>query len=154
MTALAANAQRSKALHDLSLLPLPVTAATVIYDGALTCTTAATGLAVPAADAAGLIFQGVAHRGFDNAAGAAGVVDGLSSERYCEVDTAGPYSFAVTGDPPTPGVAAFAVDDNTVSIDPGTNNLQVGHFTEPDPDGSGDWFVDIGSAPRGVVSAP
>jgi hypothetical protein len=154
MTALAANAQRSKVLHDLRLLPLPVTDGAVIYDGALVCTTAATGLAVPASDAAGLIFQGVAHRGFDNTDGIDGVVDGLSSERYCEVDTEGPYSFAVSGATPKPGEIAYALDDNTVSVAQGTNEIIVGHFTEPDPDGSGDWFVDVGSAPRGVVSAP
>ncbi len=154
MTALAANAQRSKALHDLRLVPLPITAATVIYDGALVATTAATGLARPAADAAGLLFQGVALRGFDNAGGAAGVVSGLSSARYCEVDVAGAWSFAVSGATPKAGAPAYVVDDNTVSVATGTNNLQAGIFTEPDPDGSGAWFVDIGMAPRGVVSAP
>lgn len=143
MTALAKNAQRSHKLHNLRLVALPVKAAETIFAGALVCTDA-NGLAVPGADAAALTFQGVAYRGFDNAEGANGVVDGShGSVRYCEVEQNGPWSFAVDGATPKAGQDAFLVDDNTVSADATTNSIKVGRFVEPDALSSGAWFVDV-----------
>ena len=140
---LTADKQRSKALHTLRLVPLPVAAGEVIFVGALVCTDA-TGVAVPAADAAGTVFQGVAHRGFDNSAGADGDLSGpLSQQRYCEVDQNGPYSFAVDGAAPISGDTALVVDDDTVSAAATVNSLACGRFTEPDPAQAGNWFVDV-----------
>lgn len=144
MAALVKNAQRSHKLHDLRLVALPVKAAETIFAGALVCTEPATGLAVPGADTAGLVFQGVAYRGFDNGAGADGVVTGShGSVRYCEVDQNGPWSFAVSGATPKPGQDALLVDDNTVSAGATTNSIKVGRFVEPDALQQGAWFVDV-----------
>lgn len=147
MPPLTKDVQRSKTLHQLRLTPVPVKAGEVIFEGALTCVQDADGLAVPGADAAGLTFVGVAYRGFDNTDGADGVVDGLSSKRYAELDNNGPWSYAVAGTAPNrAGQPVFIVDDNTVSVDATVNNVKCGETVEPDPDGSGNWLIDIEKA--------
>ena len=54
--------------RDGKMLSVPVKANTVIYKGALVCTSA--GLAVPASDASGLRFVGVAMESANNSGGA------------------------------------------------------------------------------------
>lgn len=143
--ALTANKDRSKKIHTLRIVALPVKAGEVLYDGALVCTEDATGLAVPAADSAGLTFQGVVipGRGLDNTNGANGVVNGNLSERYVEVDVNGPWQFAVDGTAPKAGQDALIVDDDETSADATSNDIKCGRFLQPAGDGSGEWMVDI-----------
>lgn len=143
MTALTKDVQRSHKPHDYDLIEVPVNAGSAIFTGALVCREAATGMAIPGADTAGLVFLGLAHEGYDNTDGADGtVVHGLSgNERTALIDRAGKYLFA-TDDSPKVGEKAYIVDDNKVGLAATTtNDIACGTFVEPGP--SGYWFVDI-----------
>jgi hypothetical protein len=137
MAALTSDIQRSVvAGKPQRLVPLPVAAGETIYNGALVCVFAASGLAAPGIDAAGLIFMGIAYRGFDNALGSNG--DALTKQRVAEIDVATVASYDVSGSAPKAGQRAFLVDDNTVSADPTTHNVDVGIFTgSASPNGAG-----------------
>ncbi len=140
MAALTSNVQRSVvAGKPQRLVPLPVAAGQTIYNGALVCVDA-NDLAVAGIDAAGLVFMGIAYRGFDNALGSDG--DALTKQRVAEIDVATIASYAIQGSIPKAGQRAFLVDDNTVSADPTANNVDIGIFTEPDDLQIGRWFVD------------
>lgn len=140
MAALNRNVIRSVAAgKQQRMVPLPVAAGAVIYNGALVCVDAA-GLALPGADAAGLKFIGLAYRGFENAMGSAG--DALTKMRVAEIDLTPTASYDVTGTPPTAGQRAYLVDDNTITVDATAHSIDVGIVTEPDDLHIGRWFVD------------
>jgi len=143
MSHLTADAHRMHSVHQPQFLPLPVKAGARIYLNALTCTDA-NGFAVRGADTAGLRFQGVAWKPFDNTLGSDGTLgdtfNSFGATRYVEVDTHGEWEFAFTGATPKPGDFTYAVDDNTVSTAT-TNSIRVGTFTRPASPGK--WFVDI-----------
>jgi hypothetical protein len=143
MTALTSDAHRLHSVHQPQFLPLPVKAGARLYLHALVCTDAA-GFAVRGADTAGLRFQGVAWKPFDNTLGADGTLgdtfNGFGATRYVEVDTQGEWEFPFTGTTPKPGDNAFIVDDNTVATAT-TNSILIGKFTRPGSPGK--WFVDI-----------
>ena len=94
--------------RDGALIAYPVAAGGRVFKGSLVAV-AASGLAVPAADAAGLTFVGVAYEEGDNRNGAAGA-------RTVRVLKTGVYTYPKTGASLTDmGKAVFAVDDGTVS---------------------------------------
>jgi hypothetical protein len=144
MTPLTRSTQRPFGLHQDQILPLPVAADTAVWTGALVATNAA-GLAVPAADTAGLTVHGICRTGCDNRTGAVGTLgnatDFSTAQRYVRVDRQGEWALKVTGTAPKPGQLAFAVDDDTVSAAPTVNNIPAGRFTRPA--GPSTWFVDV-----------
>jgi len=144
MANLTRNVIRNHNIHTPQLLPLPVRAGAVLFGNAIVATDE-DGLAVPGADDANLTIQGIAHKPFDNAGGADGVLassaDMFDAERYVQVDQAGEWELAVSDGTPLPGQAAYVVDDNTVSAEDTNNNLRLGRFTRPGNDGG--WFVDV-----------
>jgi hypothetical protein len=144
MPPLTQDTQRTWALHQPQILPLPAAAGSVLFVGALIATNAA-GQAVPASDTAGLKVQGVCREGLNNANGAAGTLgataDYTDAVRYVRVDTQGEWLFDVSGGTPTPGANAFVVNDNTVSAAPTANSIVAGRFTRPYSSTS--WFVDL-----------
>jgi hypothetical protein len=143
MSFLTADAHRMHSVHQPQFLPLPVKGGARIYLNAITCTDA-NGFAVPGADAAGLRFQGVAWKPFDNTLGADGTLgntfNAFGAKRYVEVDSQGEWEFPFTGAIPKPGDNAYIVDDNTVSTAT-ANSILLGKFTRPASPGK--WFVDI-----------
>ena len=143
MAPLATNVQRSCRTREPKLIGYAVAAEAIIYDGAMVAVDPADGLAIPAADAAGLVVVGCAQRGFDNTGGLDGEL-GLTPARHCTVDQ-GEYSYATTGTPMA-GATAYVVDDNTVGSATGTNSIVAGIFTEADPFTAGKWFVDHSKA--------
>lgn len=105
------------------LMAYPVAATTKIYAGALVCVNSA-GLAVPAADAAGVKVVGVAKRTVDNSAGAAGAL-------WVEVDCPIVARFAATSiTQAMVGTVMYVVDDNTFDDAVGTNSIKVGVLIE------------------------
>ena len=82
-----------------------------IWRGALTATEDTTGLLVPAQDAAGRTFCGVAFEPGDNSAGGDGAV-GVRVQK----EGAFVYGFSGTRAQNVVGKKAYAVDDNTVSL--------------------------------------
>ena len=79
-----------------------------------------TGLAQPAADAAGLVFVGMAYEGADNTRGAAGV-------KSVRVLKTGVFTHAKAGAVQSDvGKTAFVVDDATVATAPTTDSLACG----------------------------
>lgn len=143
MSVLTADAHRMHSVHQPQFLPLPVKGGARIYLNAITCTDA-NGFAVPGADTAGLRFQGVAWKPFDNTLGADGTLgdtfNAFGAKRYVEVDAKGEWEFTFAGATPKPGDNAFIVDDNTVSTVT-THSILLGKFTRPASPGK--WFVDI-----------
>ncbi len=106
MTALAQGYDARR--RDGALIAYPVAAGGHIFKGGLVAV-AASGYAVPAADAAGLTFVGVAYEEGDNRGGAAGA-------RTVRVLKSGVYTYPKAGASPTDmGKAVFVVDDGTVS---------------------------------------
>ncbi len=94
--------------RDGALIAYPVAAGGHIFKGGLVAV-AASGYAVPAADAAGLTFVGVAYEEGDNRSGAAGA-------RTVRVLKTGVFTYAkVAASPTDMGKAVFVVDDATVS---------------------------------------
>jgi hypothetical protein len=148
MPPLTQDTQRTWALHQPQILPLPAAAGSVLFVGALIATNAA-GQAVPASDTAGLKVQGVCREGLNNANGAAGnlgaTADFMDAVRYIRVDAQGEWLFDVSAGTPTPGANAFVVNDNTVSAAPTANSIIAGKFTRPYSisNGSPSWFVDL-----------
>jgi hypothetical protein len=107
LTLLTANHDAER--KDGILVVYKVAAGKVIYKGALVCLNAA-GYAVPAADAAGLTFVGVAYERGDNAGGEDG---GVSARVWKD------GSFRVAMRSPRLedlGKPAYVVDDNTVAL--------------------------------------
>ena len=98
-----------------SLAAYNVLAGTRIWRGALTSTSDASGYLVPAQDASGQTFCGVAFEPGDNSAGADGAVG-------VRVQKTGSFVYGITGarTQNVVGKKAYAVDDNTVSLAGGT----------------------------------
>lgn len=150
MAPLTASKQRTAKVLDSQYVAVPVNSGSVIFAGAIVCREAATGLAVPGADTAGLVPLGVSVDELDNTSGADGVVSGSGGERFIRVDVQGEQEFALEEGSSTPVIDGFAyiVDDDTVSADATTNELILGKFTRPGPDGG--WFVDLERRPIDV----
>ncbi len=128
------------------------------FNGQMLATDAA-GLAAPLADAADLRFRGVVvepllpddsqgyKRGFhlDNTHGADGIVRGDqdSSERIVRSDIGFRYAFQYTGPTPVPGNDAYAVDDETFTVDPAltTHAVRIGQVDRIGP--MGWYFLDF-----------
>ena len=97
-----------------------VQAATKIFAGALVAIDAS-GFLVNAADAAGLVFAGVAYESGDNSVGAAGAVGVRVQEAgTVVVPLSGTWGQGVVGK------KAFCVDNNTVAVSGTANSLYVG----------------------------
>ncbi|HVF61668.1 MAG TPA: hypothetical protein VNJ70_17820 [Thermoanaerobaculia bacterium] len=164
MPPLAKSIVRQHKVHERKLNVAPADAGKVFWVGAYLVREAATGLAIPGVDAAGVkplgvvvenefdSLTGLAH--LDNTLGADGVLTGRTSERVVKYDQTGEFAYAVTG-AATPKVQdpAYLVDDNTVTAvapgvgQPSVNGIIAGHFTRPAP--AGGWFIDISR--RGIA---
>ena len=111
----------------------PVRANTVIYSGALVALiTSGTGAgnAVPASDAANRAILGVAQARADNSQGTDGAMRVIVAfNRAFKFNLSGS---AAQGDI---GRCVYVVDDNTVSLSPGTNGVKVGKLIAIEPDG-------------------
>ncbi|MCK4593362.1 hypothetical protein KAU45_02590 [bacterium] len=90
-------------------LPFPVAASTTIYKGALVCVNSS-GYLVPADDASGLRFVGVARDGADNSSGSDGDVEIVVVTQGSIVIK---KSNAAAGDV---GESAYCSDDETVAL--------------------------------------
>jgi hypothetical protein len=101
-------------------MEFPVAAATKIYAGSLVCVNSA-GLAVPAADAAGYAFAGVAQEQVDNGSGANGA-------KMVRVRRTGVFEFdALSLTQAMVGQPMYAVDDHTFDDASGAiNDVKVG----------------------------
>lgn len=106
------------------LLAVPVAASAVIYKGSLVCRNTS-GYAVPAADTASFVFEGVAFEKVDNTGGANGA-------KSIRVRKRGIHYFAASGMAITDvGKAAFVVDDQTVGLAATTtNDIEVGDIAD------------------------
>ena len=121
MTALTAvyDAKRK----DGKLIGYPLGAGAKVYKGALVCVNTATGYAQTGADAAGVVFVGVAYETSDNTAGGAGA-------RTVRVQKDGEYLYNAVGASATDvGKPALIVDDNTVKTAATTNSVPAGLVT-------------------------
>lgn len=120
MTALTADRNTEYSLGDL--LAIPVAADTRIYAGSLVCSNSG-GYAVPADDASGFVFEGVATEQVDNR-------DGADGDLSVVVRRRGRYRFACKTNLNQSALSAavYAVDDQTVSADAAevTNDVPVG----------------------------
>lgn len=94
---------------DGALVLYSVGAGVHVRKGGLLAVAAATGLAQPASDSAGLVFIGVAYEEADNTLGAA-------AAKSVRVLKTGVYTYAKTAATPADvGKPAFIVDDATVA---------------------------------------
>jgi hypothetical protein len=120
MTALTQDRNTEWSLSDM--LALPVAAGERIFSGSLVCSNEH-GYAVPAADAAGLKFEGVALEQADNRAGESG-------DLSITVRRRGRFRFASATplDQSALGAKVYAVDDQTVAADAAgvANDVLVG----------------------------
>jgi len=109
MTALTQDRSTQYSLGDL--LAIPVAAGERIFAGSLVCCNGS-GYAVPAEDAAGLVFVGVATEGADNR-------NGSDGELCVVVRRRGRYRFNCKSilDQSALAARAYAVDDQTVAAD-------------------------------------
>lgn len=163
MTALAKNVMRPHKVHPRNINIAPADAGKVFYVGAYICREAATAVAIPATDTAGLVALGVVvesmfptdpdkaiSAALDNTLGADGSIDADGEgTRVVRYDQTGEYAFAITGTTPKVGQKAYLHDDNTVGIT-STNLVCAGVFTRPGPNGT--WFVDIGQKNAAVIT--
>ena len=137
MAALSSDRNTQYSLGDL--LSIPVAASTQIFAGSLVCIDD-DGYAVPADDAAGLIFAGVATAQADNSTGGAGALSVVVRRR-------GRYLLAYDGalSQAAVGAQVCAVDDQTVdAADDTTNDVAVGVIARFES--SGECWVDIDRA--------
>ncbi len=117
MTALTSSYDARR--KDGALVLYPVGAGVHVRKGGLLAV-AATGLAQPASDSAGVTFIGVAYEEGDNTLGAAGV-------KSVRVLKTGVYTYAKTAAVQTDvGKVAFVVDDATISTAATTDNIACG----------------------------
>jgi len=120
LTALTANYDAER--KDGILVAYKVAADAVIFKGALVCLNA-DGYLIPAADAAGLKFAGVAYEKGDNADGDAGDVT-------VRVWKDGSFRVAKAAAAQADlGAAAYCLDDNTVATS-STHSLKAGTVVE------------------------
>ncbi len=94
-----------------ALVGYPVKAGAVIFAGALVATDDATGLLVPASDAVGKTFAGVAYEAGDNATGANAAIIVRARKTGTFV-----YGFSGMATQSVVGKKAYTVDDNTVAL--------------------------------------
>ena len=135
MAALTSDRNTDYSLGDL--LAIPVAAGGRIFAGALVCT-GADGYAVPAADTAGLTFEGVATAQADNRTGDAGDVSVVVRRR-------GRYKLNYRGALTQASMAArvYAADDHTVDAANGVaNDVQVGRIDKVESSGECWVYVD------------
>lgn len=105
-----------------ALVSYPVKAGAVIYAGALVAVDDATGYLVPASDAAGKTFVGVAYEAGDNASGANAAIVVRARKTGTFV-----YAFSGAATQAVVGKKACVMDDNTVALAAvTTNDLYVG----------------------------
>lgn len=120
MTALTQDRNTNYSLGDL--LAIPVAAGEEIFAGSLVCSNAS-GYGLPAADSAGLKFEGVATEHVDNSGGADGELTVVVRRR-------GRYRFGSANALNQAALSAtvYAVDDQTVAADSSdvSNNVTVG----------------------------
>ena len=118
MTALSSSYDARR--KDGALVRYPVGAGVHVQKGGLLAVAAATGLAQPASDSAGVVFIGVAYEEADNSDGAAGAI-------FVRVLKTGVFTYAKTAAAQTDvGKTAFAVDDATVSTSATTDSVACG----------------------------
>ena len=137
MAALTSDRNTEYSLGDL--LSIPVAAATRIFAGSLVCSDA-DGYAVPAADTAGLVFEGVATAQADNRTGEAGDLSVVVRRR-------GRYRLDCASglDQSALSAKVYAYDDHTVAAaDDVTNDVLVGVIDKVE--GAGDCWVSIDEA--------
>jgi hypothetical protein len=111
----------------------PVRANTIIYSGALVAlitSGAGAGNAVPASDAANRAILGVAQARADNSQGADGAMRVVVA-----FNRAFKFNLSGSAAPGDIGRCVYAVDDNTVSLSPGTNGVKVGKLLAIESDG-------------------
>jgi hypothetical protein len=119
MAALTSDRNTEYSLGDL--LSIPVAAGERIFAGSLVCSDS-DGYGVPAADTAGLVFEGIATAQVDNRNGSAGDLSVVVRRR-------GRYKLDFLGAITQAGQSAkaYAVDDHTVdAADDVTNDVLVG----------------------------
>jgi hypothetical protein len=134
MAALTSDRNTQYSLGDL--LALPVATGTRIFAGSLVCV-GADGHALPAADAEGLLFAGVATAQADNRNGSDGDLSVVVRRR-------GRYRLAYAGSlvQEALGARVYAVDDQTVDTPAGvSNNVPVGVIDRVE--GPGECWVSI-----------
>ncbi len=137
MAALTSDRNTEYSLGDL--LSIPVAAETRIFAGSLVCSNA-DGYAVPAADTAGLIFEGVATAQADNRNGADGDLNVVVRRR-------GRYRLdcASALDQSALSAQVYAEDDQTVAVAGDVDNdVAVGVIDKVE--GAGDCWVSIDAA--------
>ena len=137
MAALTSDRNTEYSLGDL--LSIPVAAETRIFAGSLVCSNA-DGYAVPAADPAGLIFEGVATAQADNRNGAGGDLNVVVRRR-------GRYRLdcASALDQSALSAQVYAEDDQTVAVAGDVDNdVAVGLIDKVE--GAGDCWVSIDAA--------
>jgi len=137
MAALTSDRNTEYSLGDL--LSIPVAAETRIFAGSLVCSNA-DGYAVPAADTAGLVFEGVATAQADNRNGADGDLSVVVRRR-------GRYRLdcASALDQSALSAQVYAEDDQTVAVAGDVDNdVAVGVIDKVE--GAGDCWVSIDAA--------
>ncbi len=118
MTALSSSYDARR--KDGALVSYPLGAGVHVRKGGLLAVAAATGLAQPASDSAGVVFIGVAYEEADNTGGAAGALS-------VRVLKTGVFTYAKTAAAQADtGKAAFVVDDGTVSTAATTDSVACG----------------------------
>jgi len=119
MTALTSDRNTQYSLGDL--LSIPVAADTQIFAGSLVCSNA-DGYAVPAADASGYKFEGVATAGVDNTGGSDGDLQVVVRRRgRFRLDSASSLDQSALG------ANVYVADDHTVAAASDvTNDILVG----------------------------
>ncbi len=137
MAALASDRNTEYSLGDL--LSIPVGAETRIFAGSLVCSDV-DGYAVPAADTAGLVFEGVATAQADNRNGGDGDVSVVVRRRgRYRLDSASALDQSALS------AQVYAADDHTVAVaDDVDNDVAVGVIDRIE--GAGDCWVSIDAA--------
>ena len=140
--------------HDFHLEAVPVAAGQVFEPGDIVVSL--DGLAFPGSLAipGGIqlfSFRGVATKSMDNTDGADGQLLANDAERVVMVDASfdGVYSFLVEGGVPAKSgvLAVVGSTSRTVRAELLLGQvLHAGYFVKPNPDGSGEWMVRIGTA--------
>ena len=122
---------RKTDMKEGEIVAVPVAASTVIEAGKLVARDAS-GYAVEASDVAGLVVLGRAEGRYDNSAGANGAINALVRRRMAfKWDNAETNAVTIAH----VGSSVFVADDETVSIDGGTNDIVVGKCIGVDTDG-------------------
>lgn len=137
MAAITVDTQRL-ALPSCIESGLPVKAGEVIVAGGLVCVDTS-GRALNGATTAGLKCAGTAREGFDNTAGADGVLTDFAEARVVRVTHHEARAYACNGSPVI-GASVWLVDNNTVTTVAG--NVYVGEIVQHDARG-GLWYVYI-----------